>query len=112
MEERVSARGPTDSEETLILTHRIGMWKSNSIPKTSQILNKFRQDTTQIFASISIFCLVAHPSDFFFRMGGGGGGTVEKWNDPKWSSIKFLDWWSSAWRSVIDALVFQHVFPD
>ena len=44
MEEGVSTRGPTNFEETFIFTCQIGLWKSNSIPKTSQILNKFRQN--------------------------------------------------------------------
>ena len=78
MEEGGSTRGPTDFEETLILTLRIGLWKSKSLSKTSRIINKCSQHTTRIFTSISIFCLIVHPSNFLFRM----GGTVEKWNDP------------------------------
>ena len=70
MGEGATTRGSTDFEATLILTRRIGLWKSNSTPKTLRILNKFRQHTTQIFASIFIFLT----SDFLFCM----GGMVEK----------------------------------
>ena len=77
MEEEISTTGNTDFEEILILTHLIGLWKSNSVPKTSRSLNTFRYNASRISASISIFYLVAHPSNFPFGMGGGGGGTVQ-----------------------------------
>ena len=37
MEEEISATGPTDFEE--VLTSRICLWKSNSVPKTSRSLH-------------------------------------------------------------------------
>ena len=55
MQEGISATGSMDFEEILILTPQIGLWKSNSVPKTSWTLNKFEHHTTWIFASISIF---------------------------------------------------------
>ena len=74
VEEEISTTGNKDFEEILILTRRIGLWKSNSVPKTSRSLNTFRHHAAQISASISIFYSVAHPSNFPFGMGGGGGG--------------------------------------
>ena len=70
IEEEISATGLTDFEEILILTRRIGIWKSNSVPKTSRSLNTLRHHAARISASISFFYLVAHPSDFPFGMGG------------------------------------------
>ena len=92
IEERISARGPMDFEETLILTHRIGMWKSNSIPKTSQILNKFRQHTTQIFVPYPFFDWLLTPWIFSSVW----GVRLKNGTTPQGSGIKFLDWWSSA----------------
>ena len=66
MEEEISTTGLTDTEEILILTGRIGLWKSNSIPKTSRILSKFRHHTTRIFASIRTFYSIAYPSHRIF----------------------------------------------
>ena len=76
--EEISTAVPKDFEEILILTHQIGLWKSHSIPNSSQILNNFRQYIARIFASISTFYSIAYPLDFPFHM----GGTVQKWNDP------------------------------
>ena len=38
MEEVISTTDPTDLDEILILTNRIGLWKSKSLQKASQIL--------------------------------------------------------------------------
>ena len=76
METEISTAVPTDYEEILILTCRIGLWKSNSVPKTLWILNKFRHHTARIFISISNFYSIVYPSDFPFRM-----VVVKKWND-------------------------------
>ena len=73
VEEEISTTGNTDFEEILILTRRIGLWKSNSVPKTSRRLNTFRHHAARISASISTFYSVAHPSNFPF----GIGGTVQ-----------------------------------
>ena len=70
MEEEIRTTGPTDFEEILILLRRIGLWKSNSVPKTSRSLNTFRHHAARISASISIFDSVAHPLNFPFGMGG------------------------------------------
>ena len=64
MEEEISATGPTDFEEILILTRQI----DNSVPTTSRSLNTFRHDAARISASISTFYSVVHPSDFPFGM--------------------------------------------
>ena len=42
MGEEISTTCPTDFEESLILTRRISLWKSNSVPKTSRSLNTVR----------------------------------------------------------------------
>ena len=55
MEEEVSTTGPTDFEEILILTRRISLWKSNSVPKTSRSLNTVEHHASRIYASISVF---------------------------------------------------------
>ena len=74
VEEKISTTGNGDFEEILILTHRIGLWKSNSEPKTSRSLNTFRHHAAWISAFISIFYSIAHPLNFPFGIGGGGGG--------------------------------------
>ena len=51
MEEEISTTGPTEFEEILILTRQIGLWKSNSVLKTSMSLNTFRHHAAQISAS-------------------------------------------------------------
>ena len=55
MEEEISTTGPTDVEESLILTSWISLWKSNSVPKTSRSLNTVRHHASWIYASTSIF---------------------------------------------------------
>ena len=70
VEEEISTTGNTDFEEILILTGRIGLWKSNSVLKTSRSLNTLRHHAARISTSIFIFYSVAHPSNFLFSMGG------------------------------------------
>ena len=71
MEEEINTTGPTDFEEMLILTRQIGLWKSNSVPKTSRSLNTFRHHGPRISASVSIFYSVVHsPLGFSLRYGG------------------------------------------
>ena len=70
VEEEISTTDNADLEEILpVLTRRIGLWKNNSVPKTSRSLNAFRHHAARISASISIFYSVAHPSNFPFGMG-------------------------------------------
>ena len=84
MEKEIST-DPIDFEESLILTHRIGLWNSNSIPKTSQILNKCRKHhTAWIFCFHIHFYSIVCLSDFPFHM----GGTVQKWDDPKEQNLR------------------------
>ena len=67
MEEAISTTGPTDFEESLILTRRISLWKSNSVLKTSRSLNTVRQHASRIYASISIFTPYK-PKQYFMKL--------------------------------------------
>ena len=88
MEEDISPTGHTDFEGILILACQIELRKSNSIPKTSLILNNYRHHTPWIFASVHFFL---HCLPFGFSL--TYRGMLQKWNDPYLRS-KFLKYFA------------------